>query len=248
MKAYPALLLSFVSLATFAQDKEYTPEDTEVWEPVPEVVVPGPTDDQPPADAVILFDGTNMDAWKIPENTQWEVQDGIMTVVPSEEKLEIPTSIQTKQSFGDIQLHVEWRAPTEVSGDGQRRGNSGIFLQGRYELQIQDNYNNPTYVNGQAASIYKQQAPLVNARRPPGEWQTYDVFYTAPRFDKIGLLLSPAYITVVHNGILVQHHTEIKGTIKFIGLPHYDPHGPAPLHLQDHGNPVSFRNIWVRPL
>ena len=228
--------------------KEYTPEDTEVWKPVPEVIAPGATDDQPPADAIVLFDGTSMDAWEIASDTKWNVHDGIVTIEPSQAKQEVPTSIHTKQPFGDMQLHIEWMAPAQVEGEGQRRGNSGILIQGGYELQIQDNYDNPTYVNGQAGSIYKQHAPMVNACRKPGEWQTYDVFYTAPTFNEIGLLLTPAYITVMHNGILVQNHTEIKGRIKFIGLPNYDPHGKEPIHLQDHGNAVSFRNIWVREL
>ena len=236
-----------VSTTLYAQ-KEYTPEDTEVWKPVPKVITPGAQDDQPPADAIVLFDGTTMDAWEIHDSTTWTVHDGMVTIEPSEAKQQMPTSIRTRQPFGDMQLHIEWMAPAQVEGEGQRRGNSGILIQGRYELQIQDNYNNKTYVNGQAGSIYKQHAPLVNACRKPGEWQSYDVFYTAPTFDKIGLLLTPAYITVMHNGILVQHHTEIKGRIKFIGLPHYEPHGKEPIHLQDHGNAVSFRNIWVREL
>ena len=243
-------LVAFLSISAFtlAQNKEYTPEDTEVWEPVPEVVSPGETDDQPPADATVLFGGNNLDAWVIPDDTEWDVHDGIVTVVPSEEKKQVPTAIRTKEAFGDMQLHLEWRAPAEIEGEGQRRGNSGILIQGRYELQIQDCYDNPTYVNGQAAAIYKQHAPLVNACREPGEWQTYDVFYTAPTFDEIGIVQTPAYITVVHNGILVQNHTEIKGRIKHVGLPSYEPHGKEPIFLQDHGNPVSFRNIWVRKI
>lgn len=241
------LTITLTSTTTFAQ-KEYAPEDTEVWKPVPEVVTPGDENSQPPEDAIVLLNSTNMDAWEIHDDTQWNVHDGMVTITPSEEKQKVPTTIYTKQSFGDMQLHVEWMAPAEVSGEGQRRGNSGIMIQKRYELQVQDNYNNATYVNGQAGSIYKQHAPLVNACRKPGEWQTYDVFYTAPTFNEIGLLLTPAYITVMHNGILVQNHTEIKGRIKFIGLPNYEPHGEEPLGLQDHGNAVSFRNIWVREL
>jgi len=232
----------------YGQGTDYKPEDTEVWQPVPPVVTPGKTNTLAPSDAIVLFDGTNMDEWVVPEGTFWDVDEGVVTVRASAEKLEVPTAIRTKKSFGDMQLHIEWRAPEKVEGEGQRRGNSGIFLQSRYELQIQDNYQNATYVNGQAGSIYKQIPPLVNACRKPGEWQTYDVFYTAPTFDSIGLLLSPAYVTVIHNGILVQNHAEIKGSIRFVGLPHYEPHGKLPLGLQDHGNPVSFRNIWVRDL
>lgn len=242
------IVLSLAIITCNAQKKEYKPEDTEVWKPVPKVVTPAKTNDQPPADAVVLFDGSDMEEWIIPEGTFWDVKDGIVTVRASSEKLETPVNISSNKSFGDMQMHIEWRSPKKVEGDGQRRGNSGIFIQSKYELQIQDNYENATYVNGQAGSIYKQTPPLVNACKKPGEWQNYDVFYTAPKFDEIGLLISPAYITVVHNGILVQNHTEIKGSIKFIGLPNYEPHGRLPLLLQDHGNPVSFRNIWVRDL
>ncbi|MFY0654564.1 MAG: DUF1080 domain-containing protein [Cyclobacteriaceae bacterium] len=248
MKKLGFILLSLLVTNAFAQKKEYKPEDTELWQPEPQVITPGKTNSQAPSDAIVLFDGSDMAEWIIPEGTFWDVADGVVTVRPSKEKLERPVTISSKKAFGDIQLHVEWRAPAKVEGEGQRRGNSGIFLQSKYELQVQDNYQNKTYVNGQAGSIYKQIPPLVNACRKPGEWQTYEVFYTAPRFDEIGLLISPAYITVIHNGILVQNHAEIKGSIKFIGLPYYEPHGKLPLRLQDHGNPVSFRNIWIREL
>jgi hypothetical protein len=249
MKRDLMLIVLLLAITTcYGQKKEYTPEATEVWKPVPKVVTPAKTNDQAPADAVMLFDGSDMDEWIIPEGTFWDVKDDIVTVRGSKEKLESPVTIASKKSFGDMQMHIEWRSPKKVKGDGQRRGNSGIFIQSKYELQIQDNYENATYVNGQAGSIYKQTPPLVNACKKPGEWQNYEVFYTAPKFDEIGLVLSPAYITVVHNGILVQNHAEIKGSIKFIGLPYYEPHGRLPLLLQDHGNPVSFRNIWVRDL
>ncbi|HVF96407.1 MAG TPA: DUF1080 domain-containing protein, partial [Flavisolibacter sp.] len=151
--------------------------------------------------------------------------------------------------FGDCQLHIEWRSPAEVKGEGQGRGNSGIFLMGRYELQVLDSYNSKTYSNGQAGSIYKQHMPLVNATRPPGEWQTYDVVFTAPRFSEDSLLKSPARITVLHNGVLVQNNTQLWGGTQYIGLASYQKHGDKePIVLQDHGNPVSFRNIWIRPL
>jgi hypothetical protein len=156
--------------------------------------------------------------------------------------------IRTKQAFGDCQLHIEWRAPVEVIGDSQGRGNSGIFLQSTYEVQVLDSYNNRTYSNGQAASIYKQHMPLVNACRPPGEWQTYDIIYEAPIFHDDGTLARPAFITVIHNGVLVQNHVMLKGHTPYIGLPKYTAHGKLPIRLQDHGNPVSFRNIWIREL
>ncbi|GAA4305111.1 DUF1080 domain-containing protein [Compostibacter hankyongensis] len=224
------------------------PEDTEVWEPVPGVVTPG-AGTQPPSDAIVLFDGKDMSEWVLPENTEWVVEDGIVTVMPSRERQKTPVWIFSKKQFGDIQLHAEWRAPEKVEGEGQRRGNSGIFLPGRYEIQVLDNYDNPTYVNGQAGSIYKQAIPLVNACRRPGEWQTYDIVFKAPRFKADGALESPAYVTVMHNGVLVQNHTEIKGGTVFIGEPKYIPHPlKQPLGLQDHGDAVSFRNIWLREL
>ncbi len=247
-RLYFTLTCALTCALVYGQQKEFTPEDTEVWEPVPEVVTPGEHNADPPDDAMVLFDGSGLDQWEVPEGSSWKVQDQILTIVPSASQLEHPVNIRSKKSFGDMQMHIEWQSPTVIEGEGQRRGNSGIFIQSRYELQIQDCYNNPTYVNGQAGAIYKQSAPLVNACREPGKWQSYDIYYTAPRFDNIGLLLTPGYITVVHNGVLIQNHTEIKGIIKHVGLPHYEPHEKAPLMLQDHGNPVSFRNIWVREL
>lgn len=242
------LAVALSAITINAQNKEFKPEDTEVWEPVPEVVIPGKTDNAAPGDALVLFDGTNLDQWVVTDDSNWEIEDGVMVVRPTKEKLERPTNMRTKDDFGDFQLHIEWKSPVKIEGEGQRRGNSGIFLQSRYELQIQDCYQNPTYVNGQAGSIYKQTAPLVNPCRQPGEWQSYEVFYTAPKFDEIGLLISPAYVTVVHNGVLIQNHIEIKGSIRHVGLPHYEPHGKLPLLIQDHGNPVGFRNIWIRPI
>jgi hypothetical protein len=173
---------------------------------------------------------------------KWGLADNAMTVVKG------TGGIKTKRTFGDCQLHVEWRTPAEVVGTGQGRGNSGIFLQSRYELQVLDNFGNETYSNGQAGSIYKQSMPLVNACRPPGEWQTYDVIYTAPRFNADGVKVASAHITVLHNGVLVQNNTEIKGTTEYIGLPKNSKHGKAPIMIQDHSNPVSYRNIWIREL
>ena len=157
--------------------------------------------------------------------------------------------IQTRQGFGDVQLHVEWRTPVVVEGEGQGRGNSGVFLQGLYEVQVLDSYNNRTYSNGQAASLYKQHSPLVNASRGPGVWQTYDIVFKAPRFAGDGSVLSPAYVTVFHNGVLVQNHVELKGPTIYRGYPEYEAHADRlPISLQDHSNPVSYRNVWVREL
>ncbi len=226
-----------------AQD-DWKPALTEKWEPVPPKVTPG-EGTAPPSDAIILFDGSDLSKWETAdgEPAPWKVADGAFTVVPGS------GSIQTKQSFGDIQLHIEWRAPFEVVGDGQNHGNSGVFLQNRYEIQVLDCYDNVTYSNGQTASVYKQHIPLVNACKPTGEWQTYDIIYMAPRFNENGTLFAPATVTILHNGVLVQNHVIIQGPIKYIGLPEYEPHDlKQPLGLQDHDNPVSFRNIWIREL
>lgn len=227
----------------FAQQD--APKLTEVWKPVPPVVTPGATAALPPSDAIVLFDGKSLDAWENDKGgaAGWTLADGAMTVKPG------AGGIRTKQGFGSCQLHIEWRAPSVVKGEGQGRGNSGIFLMGQYELQVLDNYNNATYSNGQAASTYKQQMPMVNACRPPGEWQSYDIIFTAPVFFEDGRIKNPAMITVIHNGVLVQHNTPIWGATEYIGIPKYTAHAPAlPLGLQDHGDLVSFRNIWVRPL
>ncbi|MEP6663144.1 MAG: DUF1080 domain-containing protein [Verrucomicrobiota bacterium] len=213
----------------------------EIPEPTVEPTVknPGP----PPSDAIILFDGKNLSKWKGANGgeAKWKVEDGFMTVNGT-------GSISTKESFGDCQLHVEWASPAEVKGEGQGRGNSGIYFQGRYEIQVLDSYQNKTYFHGQAGSVYKQHAPLVNASRKPGEWQTYDIIFHAPRFEG-DKLVTPGRVTVLHNGVLVQDNVEIFGTTSHIGEPHYEPHPlQQPLQLQDHNNPVRFRNIWIRPL
>ncbi len=201
--------------------------------PEPKVVVPG-TDGQPPSDAIVLFDGKNLSRWDGGE--KWVVKDGVATVNGG--------NIATKQSFGDCQLHVEWATPSRVEGSGQGRGNSGVFLQNRYEIQVLDSYQNPTYPEGQAGAIYGQYPPLVNASRKPGEWQTYDIFFEAPRFDDSGKLLKPGYVTVLHNNVLIQNHAQIRGETG-----QYTPHPPKqPLGLQDHGCPVRYRNIWIREL
>src|SRR5207253_482505 len=219
-----------------ADDGEIPPPKNE-----PRVIEPGP----PPSDAIILFDGTDLAQWKSDKGggaAKWDIKDGVLAVNGT-------GSISTKREFGDCQLHVEWATPAEVKGEGQGRGNSGIYLQGRYELQVLDSFENKTYYHGQAGAIYKQHAPLVNASRPPGEWQTYDIIYHAPRFDAVGNLVKAATVTVLHNGVLVQDHVEIMGPTGTKGRPKYTPHPlKQPLGLQDHHNPVRYRNIWIREL
>ncbi|WP_018616443.1 3-keto-disaccharide hydrolase [Segetibacter koreensis] len=255
-KSLCSLVALAVSMSIAVAQQNGKPEDTEFYTPVPPKVTPGPvTSTKPPSDAIILFDGKNLDNWVTTDDTTkpatWNVSGGIMTVNKS------GGNIQTKQSFQDYQLHVEWRVPKNITGSGQARGNSGLFLASigkgdeGYELQILDNYENKTYVNGQAGSIYKQFAPLVNPNLPAGEWQNYDVAWKAPRFNEDGSLLSPARVTVYFNGVLVQNNTELKGPTQYIGQPAYrKKHGPAPIKLQAHGDksePISFRNIWIRP-
>jgi hypothetical protein len=232
------------------------PQDTEVWEPVPKVVTPGARDTAPPSDAIVLFDGKNLDEWVSARDkspAKWIVADGLMTV----NKEKGVGNIETKRSFKDYQLHIEWRIPENITGTDQARGNSGVFLASTgpgdagYELQILDSYNNKTYVNGQAGSIYKQGIPLVNPNRQPGEWQAYDVVWTAPTFNPDGSLKSPAYVTVIFNGVLVQNHFELKGETLYVGKPFYRKYDSAPIKLQahgDHSEPISFRNIWIRDL
>ena len=242
-------------ISSFAQ-AQTKPEETEVWQPVPKVVTPGKTNADAPSDAIVLFDGKDLSQWVFANDTTkpatWKVADGILTVDKT------TGNIQTKRRFMDYQLHIEWKEPKTLTGSGQARGNSGLFLASigpgddGYELQILDNYNNATYVNGQAASIYKQTAPLVNACKPVDVWQTYDVAWTAPRFNADSSLKTPAFVTVFHNGVLVQNHTELKGPTQYIGTPAYrKAHGASPIKLQAHGDksePLSFRNIWVRDL
>ncbi|MEL7251450.1 MAG: DUF1080 domain-containing protein [Bacteroidota bacterium] len=236
--------ITFLLLLTTIVSAQITdPVATEVWDPEPRAVNPGEIGG-PPADAYILFDGTNTDQWEHLNGkaVQWKLEDGAMTVVAG------TGDIRTKEEFGDCQLHLEWRSPSVIEGEGQGRGNSGIFLQDRYEIQILDSYQNRTYSNGQAGAVYKQHLPLVNPLRPVGEWNTYDIIYKAPVFNADGQKVASGYVTVLINGVLVQNHVEIKGTTEYIGLPKNAPHGPGPLKLQDHSNPVSFRNIWIREL
>ena len=242
--AFILLMTGFIQAQEKIDRKNGDPKLSEYWEPIPPVVTPGKTPMDAPGDAVILFNGKDFNSWKSDSGRiQWTLEEGAMTVKPKS------GGISTRQVFGDCQLHIEWRTPAVISGEGQGRGNSGIFLMGKYEVQVLDNYNNRTYVNGQAGSIYKQTPPLVNACRPPGEWQTYDIIFTAPRFYEDGRVQSPARITVLQNGILVQHNTTIWGSTEYRGTPEYKKLGlKEPLFLQEHGNLVSYRNIWIRNL
>jgi hypothetical protein len=243
MRIYTQIILCLILASIVNGQNIVDPVMTEVWSPVPKRVSTNHPSNVP-SDAIILFNGVNLDNWvTIKDNSkvQWTVKDGAFTVKPG------TGDIKTKEKFGSCQLHIEFKTPPAESS-GQGRGNSGIFLQELYELQLLDNYNNPTYSNGQCASIYKQTMPLVNACKPPGEWQTYDIIYKAPEFNSDSIKTSSAYITVLHNGVLVQNNTEIRGTTEYIGLPKNEAHGKGALKLQDHGNFISFRNIWIRPL
>jgi len=248
---YLALVgLSIILPAAAQALQQPDPKDTEAWAPQPTRVVPAAAR-AAPSDAVVLFDGKDLREWVSAADpgkpAGWLVADGVLTVRGGS------GDIQTRRLFGDYQLHLEWRAPAPGGGSGQARGNSGLFLASTgkgagYELQILDCHDNPTYVNGQAASLYKQHAPLANACAAPGTWQTYDVIWTAPRFGADGALLAPARVTALHNGVLVQHHTALQGETVYAGKPAYRAHGPAAIKLQDHGDAVGFRNIWVRAL
>lgn len=233
------------------------PKLTEIYDTAyePKVVTPGAKCGEAPSDAIILFDGKNQDEWVSASDgvspSGWIIKHGTLLVDKA------AGSIQTKRKFTNFQLHIEWRIPKDIEGEGQARGNSGVFLacpgpgEKGYELQVLDSYINKTYFNGQAGSIYKQSIPLVNASRKPGEWQTYDVIWTAPLFNADGSLASAARVTVFYNGILVQNNFALKGVTRWRGTPYYYAHGPSPIQLQAHGDkskPISYRNIWVRPL
>lgn len=229
-----------------------THEQTEFYKPIPPVVKPGDKNSEPPSDAVVLFNGKDLHQWVKTDDTaqpaEWTVEDGVFTIKPG------TGNIQTKQRFQDFQLHLEFREPEEPDTKGQNHGNSGLFLASLgkgddgYEIQILNSYNSKTYTNGQAGSIYKQYPPLVNACKPAGEWQTYDVIWMAPRFNADSTLKRPATITAFQNGVLIQNHAVLKGVTTYVGHPYYYVHGPAPLKLQDHHHKVSYRNIWLRPL
>ena len=228
-----------VGIWGFAQE----PEETEDWSRKPVMILPG-LNGSPPSDAIVLFDGHNLDEWTGrfgPET--WKLTDGAIEVIPGN------GSLSTKRTFGSVQLHIEWKTPYEITGDGQDRGNSGIYLMSLYEIQVLDSWDNETYYNGQAGSIYKQHIPLVNASLPPSQWQSYDIIFTAPLFDENRELVSPAFFTVFHNGVLIQNHVEVQGPTLNSGTPQYEYHEPQmPLLLQDHGNKVRYRNIWIREL
>ncbi|MFY0593801.1 3-keto-disaccharide hydrolase [Roseivirga sp.] len=235
-------LLTLFCVLAMAQVKD--PKATEVYDPVPKKVSPG-MNGTAPSDAIVLFDGKSLNEWKSRKNGNaagWKVENGYMEVVKG------TGDIMTKRQFGDIQLHIEWSAPTEIVGEGQGRGNSGVFLQERYEVQVLDSYVSTTYSNGQAASLYKQSIPLVNATVAPGEWNVYDIIFHAPQFNKDGIKVADGYVTVMHNGIVVQNHQRLLGTTEYIGFPKNPAHGDGAIILQDHGNPVRFRNIWLREL
>jgi hypothetical protein len=251
--AHVVLLLVIGIMAAAAFANESRGQSIGSWpihsmdRPQPPVVDPGPERGPvpPPSDAIVLFDGHDLSEWQGSDGkpARWKVENGYVEVTAN------TGAISTKRGFGDCQLHVEWGAPTPASGEGQERGNSGVFLMGLYEVQVLDSYKSATYPDGQAAAIYGQYPPLVNASRPPGTWQTYDIIFHGPRFDGSGALLRPARMTVFHNGVLVQDDVALTGPTAHQHRPPYKPHpDKLPLSLQDHGNPVRYRDIWVREL
>lgn len=254
MKKILIICCCFAMFSSQAQEasvfkKDFTkPEATEVWKPIPKIITPG-IGTAPPSDAIVLFDGASMDRWVMAKDesaSKWVLDKGVMTVKVGSGDL------QTKQKFGDCQLHIEFRIPADAktSTDRNNAGNSGVFLQERYEVQIFNSYNNetPLYANGQTGSIYKQVIPMANASSRPGDWDAFDIYYTAPRFHDNGSVEKPAFITLVHNGVLTLNHFEIQGTIEYIGIPKYELHDKASVRLQGHGSAVSFRNIWIREI
>ena len=253
MKKYLIIFIIFHFVATVNGqnifEKDFTtPEATEIWEPTPRIITPG-IEHGPPSDALVLFDGKNLDKWVMSKNggpAEWTLNEGVMTIKTG------VGDIQTLEKFGDCQLHLEFKIPENAknSVNPNDAGNSGVFMQERYEVQIFDSYQNstPLYANGQTGSIYKQVIPMANASSKTGEWNTFDIYYMAPRFRENGTVKIPAYITLVHNGVLTLNHFEIQGTIQYIGIPKYELHDRAAIKLQGHGSEVSFRNIWIREL
>lgn len=252
-----SIFLLFAAGADAQEDKTYPPQArmqpgmSEYWTPQPKIVTPGASTANAfisaPSDAIVLFDGKDLSEWETPKGgpALWTVHDGVFTVNKKS------GDIQTKRKFENYQLHIEWMIPTNISGKSQGRGNSGVFMQGLYEIQILDNYENETYVNGQAGSVYKQTPPLANAMRKPGEWNVYDIIYSAPVFKADSTYRIPPTVTVIQNGVLLQNHTTILGTTEYIGFPKVKTHGAGPIVLQSHGDPsepISFRNIWIREL
>ena len=244
MKTCLPFLLLAVTTSLSAQITD--PKATEFYEPVPPKVSSVAVTTPPPSDAIVLFgaDGKT-DEWVMLESggpVEWTVSGDVLTVKPG------TGFIKTRRSFGDVQLHIEWRSPNEPDKEGQGRGNSGVFFQERYEIQVLESHGSDTYTNGQAGSVYKENPPLVNATAPMGEWNSYDIIFSAPVFNDDGMVVRPAYFTVLHNGVLVQNHWEVKGTTAYIGLHKYTAHADGSITLQDHSNAVSYRNIWVREL
>jgi len=233
-KSFLALLALLLTASALAwQTQEY--KSGIVW-PQPPVIDPGPPGGVP-GDAIVLFDGKSLDGWE--NGDKWKIDDGVATAAGG--------TITSKQKFGDCQLHVEFATPEEVKGSGQGRGNSGIYLMSRYEVQVLDSYDNQTYFDGQCGAIYKEQPPTVNVCRKPGEWQTYDIIFNAPRFNSDGSLHTPGYVTVLHNGVLIHNHFELLGVTSYTEPARYIAHADRePLQIQFHGNPVRFRNIWLR--
>jgi len=243
MRTALGVICSIALLSSAAVAQEPGPFPPPKAEPI--VITPGKTNADPPSDAIVLFGGTDLSRWHGQNGApaKWTIRDGYVEVAPGS------GDITTNDKFGDVQLHIEWATPAVVKGEGQERGNSGVFLMERYEVQVLDSYDNKTYYHGQAASVYKQYAPLVNASRKPGEWQAYDIVFHAPKFDEQGKAIDRARVTVFHNGVLVQNNVEVYG-ITYNDRPAlYVAHGSQePLRLQDHGNPMRFRNIWIRRL
>lgn len=248
------LAVAFISLSANAQEKQYPkpeamrPGMSEFWTPQPKIITPGEAKtNSAPSDAIVLFDGKDLSKWEQPDGSAaaWVVKNGIVTVNKKS------GDIRTKEKFGSFQLHLEWSVPVDIQGESQSRGNSGVYLQGKYEIQILDNYKNETYANGMAGSIYKQTAPLANPMRKPGDWNVYDIIYTAPVFKEDGTYLYRPRVTIIMNGVVVQNNTEILGTTEYIGFPKTEKHGDGPILLQMHGDPskaISFRNIWIRKM
>ena len=262
--ALPAALaaVGLLSLAALAQQPKEKPkfgfQDTPMlpggkWHvhdgnrPQPPIITPGQPG-QPPSDAVVLFDGKDLSKWQVNgQEPGWLVQDGAMACPAPGTKGS--GTITSKEEFGDCQIHVEFATPNPPKGRDQGRGNSGVLIMGRYELQVLDSFENITYADGHASAVYGQYPPQVNASKPAGEWQTYDIIFTAPKFMSDGKLESPAYITALHNGVLTQNHVALLGPMTYRNLAKYAPHAPkGPLAFQEHGNPVRFRNVWVRPI
>lgn len=248
-----AIALAFSATAqekkNYPKPEPMTPGMTEFWTPQPKVVTPGDIKtNSAPSDAIVLFDGKDLSAWKSARDggpAQWDVHNGVFTVKKG------TGDIVTKEKFGSFQLHIEWRVPKDITGESQARGNSGIFLQEMYEIQVLDCYQNETYANGQTGSVYKQVMPLANAMRKPGEWNVYDIIYSAPVFNEDGTYKVAPTVTVIQNGIVLLNHYTIRGTTPYIGLPQVVPHGDGGIRLQDHGDPsepLSFRNIWLRKM